>query len=254
MCVVPPELIDDILRDLHDDIASLRACSLASRVLLSSSRPYLFKSIQLHSKTPVSFLAAILSKECSFLNLVKSVVFTLCEPLDLWPLQLVKVFSKLRRFPALNSLKLEISSSCWDALEFSPLPKLTTVSLVDINDGMLDMSVDDFKMIEFAFLIAPNAENIEFCGLNWGESAVATFNWPSTLMSLGFHNCQPEAPLADLAASGQPPPIESLVVMCAPITGLQELGSCIGNLAPTLRRMEFLLPLLETAEDLVAGE
>ncbi|OCH88952.1 hypothetical protein OBBRIDRAFT_733502 [Obba rivulosa] len=44
---LPPELTDKILDYLHDDIASLKACSLACRVWLPSCRYHKFSYIHL---------------------------------------------------------------------------------------------------------------------------------------------------------------------------------------------------------------
>ncbi|KAJ7461795.1 hypothetical protein B0H11DRAFT_115657 [Mycena galericulata] len=44
---VPQELLDIIINDLHDDVPSLKACSLASRVFVPSARVHIFSTIYL---------------------------------------------------------------------------------------------------------------------------------------------------------------------------------------------------------------
>ncbi|KAJ7742719.1 hypothetical protein DFH07DRAFT_964430 [Mycena maculata] len=47
MPVFPPELLDIIVNDLHGDIYSLKACSLAARVFVPSTRIHIFSTVYL---------------------------------------------------------------------------------------------------------------------------------------------------------------------------------------------------------------
>lgn len=47
----PPELFDNIIDFLHDDITTLRVCSLVSREWVASSRLHIFRNVNLHHRT-----------------------------------------------------------------------------------------------------------------------------------------------------------------------------------------------------------
>ncbi|KZT05274.1 uncharacterized protein LAESUDRAFT_656408, partial [Laetiporus sulphureus 93-53] len=58
--ILPPELTDIVIGYLHDDSASLKSVSLASRDMLPSTRTHLFYSIALyHSRLLDAFVALL---------------------------------------------------------------------------------------------------------------------------------------------------------------------------------------------------
>ncbi|KAJ7868597.1 hypothetical protein B0H14DRAFT_2503876 [Mycena olivaceomarginata] len=51
---LPQELVDTILDILHDDIPSLKSCSLAARIFVISARKHIFKKIEILSSSDAS--------------------------------------------------------------------------------------------------------------------------------------------------------------------------------------------------------
>ncbi|KAJ7863832.1 hypothetical protein B0H14DRAFT_3443937 [Mycena olivaceomarginata] len=51
---LPQELVDTILDDLHDDVPSLKSCSLAARTFVISARKHIFKKIEILSSSDAS--------------------------------------------------------------------------------------------------------------------------------------------------------------------------------------------------------
>jgi hypothetical protein len=51
---LPQELVDVILDNLHDDIPSLKSCSLAARTMVSSARTLIFRKIEIKPPDPFS--------------------------------------------------------------------------------------------------------------------------------------------------------------------------------------------------------
>jgi hypothetical protein len=51
---LPQDLVDTILDDLHDDVPSLKSCSLAARTFVISARKHIFKKIEILSSSDAS--------------------------------------------------------------------------------------------------------------------------------------------------------------------------------------------------------
>jgi hypothetical protein len=70
---LPQELVEAILDHLADDLRSLKACSLVSRIWLSRSRFHLFETCRLMSNTISDFCKVPRSPGCTFLPYIRHI-------------------------------------------------------------------------------------------------------------------------------------------------------------------------------------
>ncbi|KAJ7717912.1 hypothetical protein DFH07DRAFT_1068133 [Mycena maculata] len=124
--ILPPEVIDLIIDDLHDHPLTLRACSLVSRNWLATSRHHLFDELYLTRGKLYTFRDLLTSPRNTVSSRLRSLHATglqYDEFKRLWPL--------LPAFPHLRSLHLHGNPLRFEdeTLEPQSLPNITLLSL-----------------------------------------------------------------------------------------------------------------------------
>ena len=76
--ILPREIVDLVIDNLHNDSSSLRVCGLLGRSWLTSSRYHIFSSINLSPRNVESFLKIVDNQSPSnFRSIVRKVTITL---------------------------------------------------------------------------------------------------------------------------------------------------------------------------------
>ncbi|KAJ7616650.1 hypothetical protein FB45DRAFT_934661 [Roridomyces roridus] len=127
MSALPPEVVDLVIDNLHDQPAALRVCSLVCRNWLAASRYHLYSEVYVSGSNLISFIHLTGHQHESLSSRLRSLHATrfLSDQLEtLWPL--------LAEFPQLRGLHLH------GPLEFGttidePLPLVTSLSLTRVS-------------------------------------------------------------------------------------------------------------------------
>ena len=110
---IPPELIDEIVRNLAFDIRSLRSCSLIVRSWAYSSRKWLFKDVLVSRKTHQLWLDRIAPTNVELLRNIQTFTY-LFDTISMWhgtkpcltPYHIGSLCSYLPSFRCLERLRL----------------------------------------------------------------------------------------------------------------------------------------------------
>lgn len=173
--VLPAELIDQVIDHLHDDVSSLRACSLTCRAWVPSARFHLFHDVVLTPERAVNFMA-LLETRPHISHFVRS-LFIKGNPFQLYRKSyhfdavIPAISSKLTR---LKALRIECVTLAQQGIVMSALiQNLSTLRSLSIS------SVTFNRFRDFAaFIIAhPLLERLELGQIWWNKSVDAASQW-----------------------------------------------------------------------------
>ncbi|CDO70005.1 hypothetical protein BN946_scf184354.g7 [Trametes cinnabarina] len=183
---LPPELCDYTIDYLWDDIESLRACSLACRAWLPSSRFHLFRNVRLRHADDVERFRALLSSAPGIVHCVRKLSFSAdyngATPEgspredDAWVNGVAELLPMLSHVTALGIARVR-----WHALSDE-----TRAAFAGLFKGvrqlfLFEVSFDASRDV-IAFLSGfPALEELYFQAVSWKHDSPSPFEDPNTL-------------------------------------------------------------------------
>ena len=178
--LLPPELCDQAIDHLWDDLDALRACSLACKDWLPSSRYHLFRSVRLrHSDDVARFRALVDSSPTTppcVRKLSLSAEYNRSSPDGIAPEDDAWVNSAAELFPALQHVAtLALARVRWHALSGRTRAAFTGLFKSVRQLSLFEVSFDASRDV-IAFLSAfPTLRELYFHTVSWAMDSPAPF-------------------------------------------------------------------------------
>ncbi|KAI0707953.1 hypothetical protein C8Q76DRAFT_656727 [Earliella scabrosa] len=181
---LPPELCDQTIDHLWDDLNALRACSLACKDWLPSSRFHLFRNVRLRHADDVTRFKALLSSSPTIAHCVRKLSLSAdydgatpdgtSREDDAWVNGAAELFPMLDRVTTLALARVR-----WHALNAETQAAFAGVSQSVRSLFLFEVSFDASRDV-IAFLSAfPALQDLYFQAVSWKNDSPSPFDEPS---------------------------------------------------------------------------
>ncbi len=182
---IPPELCDQTIDYLWDDLESLRACSLTCKDWLPSSRFHLFRNLRLRHADDVARFRALLTSSPSIAHFVRKLSLSAdydgttpdgtAREDDGWVNGAAELFPRLH-----NVTTLALARVRWHALSADTRAAFAGVSKSVRQLFLFEVSFDASRDV-IAFLSAfPSLNDLYFQAVSWKHDSPSPFDEPGT--------------------------------------------------------------------------
>ncbi|RDX46993.1 hypothetical protein OH76DRAFT_800938 [Lentinus brumalis] len=182
---IPPELCDQTIDYLWDDLESLRACSLTCKDWLPSSRFHLFRNLRLRHADDVARFRALLTSSPSIAHFVRKLSLSAdydgttpdgtAREDDGWVNGAAELFPRLH-----NVTTLALARVRWHALSAETRAAFAGVSKSVRQLFLFEVSFDASRDV-IAFLSAfPSLNDLYFQAVSWKHDSPSPFDEPGT--------------------------------------------------------------------------